>query len=72
MFATPILHFYNKIVFLFIFRLEIMPCSRVGHVFRKRRPYGGGTNGVDTVLKNSARVAEVWLDEFKEKFYTIV
>jgi polypeptide N-acetylgalactosaminyltransferase len=49
-------------------RLEIMPCSRIGHVFRKRRPYGG-ENGVDTVLKNSVRVAEVWLDEYKEKFY---
>lgn len=51
-------------------RLEIIPCSRVGHVFRRRRPYGGNF-GEDTVSKNSARVAEVWLDEFKDKFYAI-
>lgn len=51
-------------------RLEILPCSRVGHVFRKRRPYGGSnSNGEDSVLRNSVRVAEVWLDEYKAKFY---
>jgi len=49
-------------------RLEIIPCSRIGHVFRRRRPYGG-RNGEDTVLRNSIRVAEVWMDEFKNKFY---
>ncbi|CAG7836284.1 unnamed protein product [Allacma fusca] len=49
-------------------RLVIIPCSRVGHVFRRRRPYGA-SNGEDTTLRNSVRVAEVWLDEFKEYFY---
>ncbi|KAH6938451.1 hypothetical protein HPB50_009385 [Hyalomma asiaticum] len=43
-------------------RLEILPCSRVGHVFRRRRPYGS-PSGEDTLTKNSLRVAHVWMDE---------
>lgn len=46
--------------------LEIIPCSRVGHVFRRRRPYGSPT-GEDTMLHNSLRVAHVWMDEYKVK-----
>ncbi|TKR75808.1 hypothetical protein L596_017049 [Steinernema carpocapsae] len=46
--------------------LEIIPCSRVGHIFRKRRPYG---TGVDSMGKNSVRAAKVWLDEYQEKFF---
>uniref|UniRef100_H2ZBM2 Polypeptide N-acetylgalactosaminyltransferase n=1 Tax=Ciona savignyi TaxID=51511 RepID=H2ZBM2_CIOSA len=46
--------------------MGISPCSRVGHVFRHRRPYGGGNNAA---LLNSVRVARVWLDEFIEHFY---
>ena len=48
--------------------IEIIPCSRVGHVFREKPPYKsppGSTN------HNSIRVAEVWLDEFKEIFYSL-
>lgn len=47
--------------------IELIPCSRVGHVFRRRRPYGG-SNQQDTMLKNSLRVAHVWMDEFKHYF----
>ncbi|KAG7197159.1 hypothetical protein KM043_007242 [Ampulex compressa] len=47
--------------------IELVPCSRVGHVFRRRRPYGGDDQN-DTMLKNSLRVAYVWLDEYKEYF----
>ncbi|PIK34679.1 putative polypeptide N-acetylgalactosaminyltransferase 11-like, partial [Apostichopus japonicus] len=43
--------------------LEIHPCSRVGHVFRKRRPYGSAR---DTMAKNSLRVARVWMDEYQQ------
>lgn len=46
--------------------LAIIPCSRVGHVFRQRRPYGS-PNGEDTLSKNSLRVANVWMDEYKVK-----
>lgn len=44
--------------------LEIMPCSKVGHIFRHRRPYGS-PDGEDTMLHNSLRVAYVWMDDYK-------
>lgn len=47
--------------------VELVPCSRVGHVFRKRRPYGS-TTGVDTMIRNSLRVAHVWMDEYIDYF----
>ncbi|KAK2564992.1 Polypeptide N-acetylgalactosaminyltransferase 11 [Acropora cervicornis] len=50
--------------------LEIIPCSRVGHLFRKWRPYGSDSKG-DTMLYNSMRLAEVWLDDYKKYFYQI-
>jgi len=50
--------------------LEIVPCSRVGHVFRSQRPYDNGGKG-DTMGVNSVRLVEVWLDNFKEHFYKI-
>ncbi|XP_065052611.1 polypeptide N-acetylgalactosaminyltransferase 11-like isoform X2 [Rhopilema esculentum] len=50
--------------------LEIHPCSRVGHVFRDRRPYGNAGKG-DTMGFNSKRVAEVWLDRYKVHFYNV-
>ena len=40
--------------------LEIIPCSRVGHVFRKRRPYGSKPGEEDTMIRNSLRVAKVF------------
>lgn len=39
-------------------QLELIPCSRVGHVFRHRRPYGD-PDGKDTMTFNSLRVAHV-------------
>ncbi|CAN7998387.1 unnamed protein product [Ixodes pacificus] len=49
-------------------QLEIIPCSRVGHVFRRRRPYGS-PNGEDTLTKNSLRVAHVWMDDYKKYYF---
>lgn len=51
--------------------LEISPCSHVGHVFRKSTPYTfpGGTSHI--VNHNNARLAEVWMDEWKHFYYAI-
>lgn len=48
--------------------LEIVPCSHVGHIFRKRSPYKW-RGGVNVVKKNSVRLAEVWMDEYKNYYY---
>ncbi|XP_069717927.1 polypeptide N-acetylgalactosaminyltransferase 5 [Phaenicophaeus curvirostris] len=49
--------------------IEIVPCSRVGHIFRNDNPYSFPKDRVRTVERNLARVAEVWLDEYKDLFY---
>lgn len=48
------------------------PCSHVGHVYRKNTPHtvpGGLRAKVDTLNINTARFAEVWLDEPYKRFY---
>lgn len=49
--------------------IEIIPCSRVGHIFRGQNPYKFPKDRQRTVERNLARVAEVWLDEYKDLFY---
>jgi len=51
--------------------LLIATCSHVGHVFRKSTPYtfpGGTTNIVN---RNNARLAEVWMDEWKDFYFSL-
>ena len=54
-------------------RVEISPCSRVGHVFRKASPYTfPREGGVNQVLHgNLARLALTWLDEYKHFYFKI-
>ncbi|XP_072910516.1 polypeptide N-acetylgalactosaminyltransferase 15-like isoform X1 [Hemitrygon akajei] len=47
--------------------VEVLPCSRVGHVYQKHSH--DSLPDEETTVKNKIRVAEVWLDSFKEIFY---
>ncbi|XP_034281313.1 polypeptide N-acetylgalactosaminyltransferase 5 isoform X1 [Pantherophis guttatus] len=49
--------------------IEIIPCSRVGHIFRNDNPYSFPKDRLTTVERNLVRVAEVWLDEYTDLFY---
>lgn len=56
-------------------RLQWVPCSRVGHIYRPFMPYTFGSMANQRkgplVLTNYKRVVEVWFDdEYKEYFYT--
>ncbi|XP_022240384.1 putative polypeptide N-acetylgalactosaminyltransferase 9 [Limulus polyphemus] len=48
--------------------LEIVPCSHVGHIFRKRSPYKW-RSGVNVLKRNTVRLAEVWLDDYAKYYY---
>ncbi|XP_053118137.1 polypeptide N-acetylgalactosaminyltransferase 15 isoform X3 [Hemicordylus capensis] len=47
--------------------VEILPCSRVGHVYRTGNPYNFPDQ--EAVERNKIRIAETWLDSFKDLFY---
>lgn len=48
--------------------LEAIPCSHVGHIFRSFHPYTFPGNK-DTHGLNTARMAEVWMDDYKRLLY---
>lgn len=48
--------------------LEILPCSRVAHLYRTSTYSFNGDAG--TIMhRNNNRVAEVWMEEFKKHYY---
>eukprot|EP00047_Mylnosiga_fluctuans_P004394 m.234273 g.234273 ORF g.234273 m.234273 type:complete len:278 (-) comp12640_c0_seq1:1697-2530(-) len=51
--------------------IEFIPCSRVGHVYRDYHPYQFPNGTLQTINRNLNRVAEVWLDEYKELYYRV-
>lgn len=48
--------------------LEVLPCSRIGHLYRLST-YSFNGNGDLIKARNNVRVVEVWMDEFKDFFY---
>ncbi|KAI4894872.1 hypothetical protein NFI96_019185 [Prochilodus magdalenae] len=47
--------------------VEVLPCSRTAHIERAHKPY---TQDLPThVRRNALRVAEVWMDEYKDHVY---
>lgn len=43
----------------------------MGHVFRDKSPYTFPGGVAKIVLHNAARVAEVWLDEWRDFYYSM-
>ena len=51
--------------------VQIVPCSRVGHLFRHYLPYKfpSSLGGGDVVDLNLRRVAEVWMGNYAKFYY---
>lgn len=47
--------------------MEVLPCSRVAHIARMKKPYH--SNIAFHMRRNALRVAEVWMDEYKSSVY---
>ncbi|XP_061537847.1 polypeptide N-acetylgalactosaminyltransferase 17 isoform X1 [Phycodurus eques] len=47
--------------------MEVLPCSRVAHIARVKKPYH--SNIAFHMRRNALRVAEVWMDHFKSNVY---
>lgn len=52
-------------------RMLTVPCTRIGHNFKGKGPHPFMTtsNGKTYIWRNMKRVAEVWLDDYKEALY---
>uniref|UniRef100_A0A8C9TWU2 Polypeptide N-acetylgalactosaminyltransferase n=1 Tax=Scleropages formosus TaxID=113540 RepID=A0A8C9TWU2_SCLFO len=47
--------------------MEVLPCSRVAHIARMKKPYH--SNIAFHARRNALRVAEVWMDNYKSHVY---
>ncbi|XP_049994046.1 polypeptide N-acetylgalactosaminyltransferase 15 isoform X3 [Alexandromys fortis] len=47
--------------------IEILPCSRVGHIYQSKDV--SSRTDPELILRNKVRIAETWLGSFKETFY---
>ena len=47
--------------------VEILPCSRVGHIYRNQETHSPFDQ--EATVRNKVRIAETWLGSFKETFY---
>uniref|UniRef100_A0A3Q3XB75 Polypeptide N-acetylgalactosaminyltransferase n=1 Tax=Mola mola TaxID=94237 RepID=A0A3Q3XB75_MOLML len=47
--------------------VEVLPCSRIAHIERAHKPYT--ENLTAHVRRNALRVAEVWMDQYKNHVY---
>jgi polypeptide N-acetylgalactosaminyltransferase len=54
-------------------QVKILPCSHVAHIFRKSSPYTfrPGKSVGEVLYTNLARVAEVWMDDWRDFFYLV-
>jgi len=50
-------------------RIEIVPCSHIGHVGRKKFPYNENGEIYKAANRNRMRVAAVWMDEYADAFF---
>ncbi|KAI4586238.1 hypothetical protein MJG53_004025 [Ovis ammon polii x Ovis aries] len=48
-------------------RIEVLPCSRVAHLERHHKPYSLDLR--IPLKRNALRVAEIWMDEYKDMVY---
>jgi len=48
--------------------IEIHPCSKIGHVGRRRKPYTED-HVTDKIIQNKMIIAETWMDDYKWMFY---
>lgn len=51
--------------------LELVPCSRVGHVYRRATPYTFPKGHSETVNYNTGRMVHVWMDEWSTFYHLI-